>query len=178
MGVPLYVICCFPLVAFNILSLSSILITLTTMCLGVFLYGFILSETLCASWTWSTISFPYYRCFQLLSLQIFSWVLSFSSLLLGPIWYECFYIYCCPYFFSFLILCSVAVISVMSSSSLIHYSASVILLIPSSIFFISVYTYICIYVCLYVYIYVYIWLLWAAGRILLLNERVNPCPLQ
>ena len=85
MGVPLYVICCFPLVAFNILSLSLILISLTTMCVHVFLYGFILSETLCASWTWSTISFPYYRCFQLLSLQIFSWVLSFPFLLLGPL---------------------------------------------------------------------------------------------
>ena len=34
MGVPLYVICHFPLVAFSILSLSLIFVSLITMCLG------------------------------------------------------------------------------------------------------------------------------------------------
>ena len=47
MGVPLYVICHFPLVAFNILSLSLIFVSLNTICLGVFLLGFILPGTLC-----------------------------------------------------------------------------------------------------------------------------------
>ena len=42
-------------VAFNILSL--IFVSLITMCLGVFLLGFILSGIFCASWTWLTISF-------------------------------------------------------------------------------------------------------------------------
>ena len=59
MGVPLYVISHFSLVAFNILSLSLIFVNLITMCLGVFLLGFILPGTLCASWTWLTISFPH-----------------------------------------------------------------------------------------------------------------------
>ena len=56
MGVPLYVICYFSFVAFNVLSL--IFVSLITMCLSVFLFGFILSGTLCTSWTWLTISFP------------------------------------------------------------------------------------------------------------------------
>ena len=43
----MYVICHFSLVAFNILSLSLIFIILITMCLGVFLLGFILPGTLC-----------------------------------------------------------------------------------------------------------------------------------
>ena len=47
MGVPLYVICCFSLVAFNILSLSLTFASLITMCLSVFLLGFILPGTLC-----------------------------------------------------------------------------------------------------------------------------------
>ena len=58
MGVPLYIICHFPLVAFNILSLSLIFVSLITISLGVFLLGFILLGILCASWTWLTISFP------------------------------------------------------------------------------------------------------------------------
>ena len=44
----LHIICHFPLVAFNILSLSLIFVSLITMCLGVFL-RFILPGTLCAS---------------------------------------------------------------------------------------------------------------------------------
>ena len=78
MGVPLYVTCCFSLVAFNILSLSLIFVSLITMCLSVFLLGFILPGTLCDSWTWFTISYLIYGNFQVLSLQIFSQVLSLS----------------------------------------------------------------------------------------------------
>ena len=58
MGVPLYVICHFFCVAFNILSLSLIFVSLVAICLGVFFLGFILPETDFASWTWLTISFP------------------------------------------------------------------------------------------------------------------------
>ena len=47
MGIPLYVICCFSLAAFNILSLYLIFDSLINMCLGVFLLGFILYGTLC-----------------------------------------------------------------------------------------------------------------------------------
>ena len=42
MGIPLYVICCFSLGAFNILSLYLIFDSLINMCLDLFLFGFIL----------------------------------------------------------------------------------------------------------------------------------------
>ena len=45
--IPLYAISYFSLVAFNILSLSLAFVVLITMCLGVFLLGFILLRTLC-----------------------------------------------------------------------------------------------------------------------------------
>ena len=57
MGFPLYVSCCFSLAAFNILSLCLVFVSLISMCLGVFLLGFLLYGTLCASWTWLAISF-------------------------------------------------------------------------------------------------------------------------
>ena len=44
MGVPLHVICCFSIAAFHIFSF--IFFMLITMCLGVFLFGFILYQTL------------------------------------------------------------------------------------------------------------------------------------
>ena len=51
MRFPLYVTCCFSLVVFNILSLCLVFFSFISMCLGVFLLGFILYGTLCASWT-------------------------------------------------------------------------------------------------------------------------------
>ena len=57
MGVPLYVSWCFSFAAFNISSLSSIVAILITVCIGVVLFGLILFGTLCASWTWMTVSF-------------------------------------------------------------------------------------------------------------------------
>ena len=47
MGIPLYTVCCFNLVAYNIFSLSLIFAALTTICLGVVLHGLTLFETLC-----------------------------------------------------------------------------------------------------------------------------------
>ena len=80
MGVPLYVICHFSLVAFNILSLSLIFVSLITMCLSVFLLGFILPGTLCASWTWLTISFPMLGKFSaIISSNVFLGLFSLSS---------------------------------------------------------------------------------------------------
>ena len=52
MGIPLSVICCFSLAAFNICSLCLIFVNLINMCLGVFHLGFILFGTLWVSWTW------------------------------------------------------------------------------------------------------------------------------
>ena len=51
MEFPLYVTSCFSLATFNILSLCLIFVNLISMCLGVFLLGFILYGTLCAFWT-------------------------------------------------------------------------------------------------------------------------------
>ena len=47
-GFPLYVICCFSLAAFNILSVCLVFVSLISVCLGVLLFGFILYGTLCA----------------------------------------------------------------------------------------------------------------------------------
>jgi len=58
MEIPLCVICCFSLAAFNICSLCLIFVNLINMCLGVFHLGFILLGTLWVSWTWVIISFP------------------------------------------------------------------------------------------------------------------------
>ena len=49
MGVPLKVTCHFSIVAFNILSLPLIFVSLITVCLEAFLLGFILPGTLCTS---------------------------------------------------------------------------------------------------------------------------------
>ena len=51
MGFPLYVTCCFSLAAFHILSLCLVFASLISMCLGLFLLGFILYGALCTSWT-------------------------------------------------------------------------------------------------------------------------------
>ena len=76
----------------------------------------------------------------IISSNIFSGPL-LSLLLLGSLWCKCFPrdLSDCPHFFIiFLYFFPVAVITTLSSTSLIHFSASVILLlIPSSVFFIS-----------------------------------------
>ena len=78
MGVFLYVICCFSLVAFNILPL--IFIILITVCLGVFLLEIIPPGTLCVSWTWLTSSFPHVK--EVFSYYLFEYFL--RSFLLSP----------------------------------------------------------------------------------------------
>ena len=65
-----FLVCyCFSIVAFKILSLSLIFVSLITMCLCVFLLRFILPGILCTSWTWLFL-FPCWGSFQLSSLQI------------------------------------------------------------------------------------------------------------
>ena len=87
MGIPLCVICCFSLAAFNICSLCLIFVNLINMCLGVFHLGFFLSGILWVSWTWVIISFPILGKFStIISWSIFSW--SFC-LLLELLWFEC-----------------------------------------------------------------------------------------
>ena len=80
MGFPFYVTCCFSLAAFNILSLCLVSVRLISMCLGVFHLGFILYGSLCASWTWLTISFSMLRKFStIISSKIFPFFFSSSS---------------------------------------------------------------------------------------------------
>ena len=80
MGIPLCVICGFPLVAFNIYSLCLIFVNLINLCLGVFCLGFILFGTLWVSWTWVIISFPILGKFStIISSSIFSWSFFLSS---------------------------------------------------------------------------------------------------
>ena len=73
MGIPLCVIYCFSLAAFNICSLCLIFVNLINMFLGVFCLGFILFGTLWVSWIWVTISFPILGKFStIISSSIFS----------------------------------------------------------------------------------------------------------
>jgi len=86
MGFPLYVTCCFSPAAFNILSLCLVFVSLISMCLGVFLLGFILYGTVCASWTWLTIYFSMLGKFSnIISSKFFSYSLFFSSSSGNPI---------------------------------------------------------------------------------------------
>ena len=80
MGIPLCVICCFSLAAFNICCLCLIFVNLINMCLGVFHLGFILLGTLWVSWTWVAISFPILGKFSaIISSSNFSWPFFLSS---------------------------------------------------------------------------------------------------
>src|SRR5574337_737711 len=130
MGVPLYVICLFSLAAFNILSLSLIFVGLIIMCLGVFLLEFILPGTLCASWSWLTISFPMLgKSSAIISSNIFSGPFSLSRPSETPIMQmlvhitfclRCF-LGCLHLFYSNFYILSWAVIStILSSRSLVH----------------------------------------------------------
>ena len=157
MGFPLYVTCCFSLAAFNILSLYYIFVSFISMCLGVFLLGFILYGTLCASWTWLTTSFSMLGKFKtIISSKIFSYPLFFSSSSGTPIIQMLVHLILSQrslrlssvLFSLFTLFCSSKVIStILYSSSLIHCSASdILLLIPSRVFLISV---IVLFVCLF-----------------------------
>ena len=149
MGFPLYVTCCFSLAAFNILSLCLVFVSLISMCLGMFLLGFILYGTLWASWTWLTISFSMLGKFStIISSKIFSYPFFFSSFSGTPIIQMLVHLILpqrslrlsSVLFILFTLFCSSEVISIiLSSSPLIRYSASdILLLIPSDVFLISV----------------------------------------
>src|SRR5574340_337868 len=146
MGIPLCVICCFSLAAFNICSLCLIFVNLINMCLGVFHLGFILFGTLWVYWTWVTISFPILGNFStIISSSIFLWSYFLSSSsgtpmirMLGRLALSQRSLRLSSFLlirFSFFL--SVSFIStILSFTSLILSSASVILLlVPSRVFF-------------------------------------------
>ena len=150
MGIPLYVICCFSLTAFNIFPLYLIFDSLINMCLGVFLLGFILYGTL---WFLHWIDYFLYHIREVVNYNLFKYFLSLFLFFLFFFWD--------PYnsnvgafnvvpgslrlssilYILFSLFCSVVVIStILSSRSLIRSSASVILLlIPSREFFNFIY---------------------------------------
>ena len=140
---------CFSLAAFNILSLCLVCFSLISMCLGVFLLGFIMYGTLCASWTWLTISFSMLQKFStIISSKIFLYAFFFSSssgttviqILVHLILSQRSLRLSSFLFGLSTLFCSSEVISIiLSSSSLIHSSASdILLLVPSRAFLISV----------------------------------------
>ena len=80
MGFPLYATCCFSLATYNIHSLFLVFVSLIGMCLSIFLFGFILYWTLCASWNWLALSFSMLGKFSIkISSNIFSYPFFFSS---------------------------------------------------------------------------------------------------
>ena len=146
----MYVICPFPLVTFNILSLSLIFVSLITLCFDVFLLGFILPGTLCASWIWLIISFPMLGNFSaLISSNIFSgpFSLSYPSVTLIMRMRVCLLLFQRPLKLSsfIFILFSYSffrqlISNILSSSSFFRASALVFVLwIPYSVLFISIY---------------------------------------
>ena len=159
-GFPCMLLVAFPLLLliFNILSLCFVFVSLISMCLGVFLLRFILYGTLCASWTWLTISFSMLGKFStIISSKFFSYPFFFSSsgtpiiqmleMLVHLILSQKSLRLSSILFILFTLFCSSEVISIiLSSRSLIGSSASDILLsIPSRVFLISV---IVLFVCL------------------------------
>ena len=129
--------------------LSLIFVSLINLCPSVFLLMFMLYGTLCTSWSWVDISFSMLGNFStIISSNIFLDPFFFSSSCADPIIQMLVHLMLSQrslklssiLFILLSLFCSLAVISIiLSSSSLIHYSAFVILLlIPSSVFLISV----------------------------------------
>ena len=79
MGIPLCVICCFSLAAFNICSLYLIFVNLINMCFGLFCLGFILFGTL-GFLDLGGYFLPYFReVFNYYLLKYFLWLFFLSS---------------------------------------------------------------------------------------------------
>ena len=147
MGIPLCVICCFSLAAFNSCSLYLIFVNLINMCLGVFCLGFILFGTLWVVWTYVIISFPILGKFStIISSSIFSWPFFLSSSSGTPVfrmlgrltlsWRSLKLSSFLLIHFSFFLSDSF-ISTILSSISLILFSASIILFVASRVFFIS-----------------------------------------
>ena len=124
----------------------------------MFLLGFILYGTLCASWSLLTIYFSIFGIFSTIySLQKFSHILSFTDLLLDPCNSNVSVFFLLSQkslrlnsvlFIPFTLFCSSEVIStILPSWSLLYSSAwDILLLIPSRVFSISA---IVLFVCLF-----------------------------
>ena len=111
MGFPCMLLVASPLLLLIFFSLCLVFVSLISMCLGMFLLEFILYGTLCASWTWPTISFSRLTKFSsIISSKIFSYPV-FSSSGIPIIWMLVHWhcprgLWDYPQFFSFLLLYS------------------------------------------------------------------------
>ena len=139
----------FPLLLFIFFSLSLIFVSLIAMCLGIFLLGFILSGILCTSWTWVSISFPLLGNF--FSYCLVRYFLRSLFYLSSPSGAPIMQILVClmlsqrslglsPFLFIFFssILFHGSDFHYFVSRSLMHSVLVLLLLIPFSLFFISV----------------------------------------
>ena len=144
MGFPLYVTCCFSLAAFNILSLCLVFVSLISMCLGMFLLGFILYDSL---WLLDLIDSFLFHVGEIFNYNLFKNFLIpflfYSSsgtpiiqLLVHLILFQRSLRLSSVLFILFILFCSSEVIpTILSSSSLIcSSSADILLLIPSRVF--------------------------------------------
>ena len=122
----------FPLLILIFFSLCLIFVSLINMCLGVFLLGFILYGTLCASWTWWLFPFPCYNLFKYFLraiLFLFFWDPCNSNICVFNVVPEVSETVLNSFHSFFSLFCSLAVIStILSSRSLIHFFVPVILL--------------------------------------------------
>ena len=131
------------------LYLCLVFFSLISMCLGMFLLGFILFGTLYVSWTWLTISFSMLGKFStIISSKIFSYLFFFSSSSGTPVIQMLVHLILSQrslrlssvLFILFTLFCSSEAIStILSASPLIRSSASdILLLFPSRVFLILV----------------------------------------
>jgi len=145
MGIPLYIMYCFFLAAFNICSLCLIFISLTNKHLAVFLLEFILYGVIWASWSWVAISSPMlWKFLTVISSNIFSYAFFFLFFFSDPynldvgslsVVLEVSETVVISFILFFLFYSASVISTIISSSSLICSSASVILLLfPSSVF--------------------------------------------
>jgi hypothetical protein len=74
MGLPLHVICFFSLIAFNILSLLSVLIVLMIICHGIVLFWDSLFGVLETSCSWMGIDFSRFGKFSVIILLNILWI--------------------------------------------------------------------------------------------------------
>ena len=147
MGFPLCVTCCFSLAAFNILSLCLVFVSLISMCLGVFLLGFPVWDSLCLLdligyflfHVGEIFNYNLLQTFLIPFLFLFFWDLYNSNVGAFDMVPEVSETVLSSSH-SFYFFCTSEVIStILSSSSLIHsFASDILLLIDSRIFLTTV----------------------------------------
>jgi len=141
MGFPLYVTCCFSLAAFNILSLCLVFVSLISMCLSMFLLGFILCLLNLIDYFLFHVEEIFncnlFKKFLIPFLFLFLFWDPYNSMLVCSVLSQRSLRLSSILFILFTLFCSSEVIStILSFSLLIRSSASdILLLIPSAVIF-------------------------------------------